>query len=395
MEQMNERKKIVVVGLGYVGLSIAVLLAKQCQVIGVDISEDKVTKINKKISPIEDRELSEFLSSGDLNITASTNLNESINSANFIIIATPTNFDSRMNTFDTNTLENIISDIVAKEPDATVVIKSTVPIGFTSEMRKKYKTNKILFSPEFLREGKALIDNLYPSRIVVGDKQEMGAEFADLLRASAHKEQVNLYLTEANEAEAIKLFSNTYLAMRVGFFNEIDNYCLATGLNSKDIINAVCADQRIGEFYNNPSFGYGGYCLPKDTKQLQSQYDNIPQNLVSGLIKSNFTRKQYIVNRIEKLKPKRVGVFRLAMKQGSDNFRESSILDIMDLLKSKNIDLLIFEPETTKENIRGVNVENSFENFTENCDLIIANRWDPLLEKVRHKVFTRDIYMRD
>lgn len=392
---MNNKNKIVVVGLGYVGLSIAALFAQKSHVIGIDICESKVDKVNKKISPIEDRELSEFLSTKDLALTASTQFHKSIKSADFIILATPTNFDPITEYFDTETLEEMISKAVAAEPDATIVIKSTVPIGFTSSMNQKYKTKQIIFSPEFLREGKALFDNLYPSRIVVGNKGQKGKDFAELLRNSAYKNDIDIYLTGSNEAESIKLFSNTYLAMRVGFFNEIDNFCLENDLNSKDIIDAVCADPRVGSTYNNPSFGYGGYCLPKDTKQLLSQFENTPESLISSIVDSNLTRKQYLAHRILKQKPRIVGIYRLAMKQGSDNFRESSILGIIEILRLNHVGMVIFEPNAHEENIDGIPIEESFENFKDRCDIIVANRWDPFLEGVRHKVFTRDIYCRD
>ena len=317
--------KIVVVGLGYVGLSNAILLAQNNEVIGVDISKKRVELLNNRVSPIIDIELTNFLKQARLNLSASTDLKKSIVSADYVLVSTPTNYDENMNFFDTSSVEEVISDVIRYEPKACVVVKSTVPVGFVDDIKTRLDTNAVLFSPEFLREGKALYDNFYPSRIIVGEKSERALQFANLMKAGAHKEDVDILFTGSREAEAIKLFSNTHLAMRVAFFNELDSYALAGKMNSREIIQGVSLDPRIGNHYNNPSFGYGGYCLPKDTKQLLANYDLVPQNLIRAIVDANYTRKEFLANEIIKRNPKVVGIYRLVMKLGSDNFRQSSI----------------------------------------------------------------------
>lgn len=387
--------KIVVVGLGYVGLSNAVLLAQHNEVIGVDISTERVEAVNARKSPIADPELTEYLSSKKLCISATTDLKAAINGANYVIVSTPTNYDAETNFFDTSTVEAVISQVIEYEPNACIVVKSTVPVGFIEHVRDRLQTNSVIFSPEFLREGKALYDNLYPSRIIVGEKSTRAAVFANLLMQSSMKSDVDLLFTDAREAEAIKLFSNTYLAMRVAFFNELDNYALANKLNSRDIIDGVKLDPRIGAHYNNPSFGYGGYCLPKDTKQLLANYEGIPQNIIEAIVTSNATRKEFLANVIVKQKPKIVGIYRLTMKAGSDNFRQSSIQGIMERLTQQGIELIVYEPELVESHFLDFRVERDLNLFVDHADLILANRMVPELQFAAEKVFTRDLFGTD
>ncbi len=384
--------KIVVVGLGYVGLSNAVLLAQHNEVVGVDISVERVDALNQRKSPIFDAELSEYLAKKELNLSASTDLNTSVTGADYVIISTPTNYDNKTNFFDTSSVEALIAQVTECEPGACIVVKSTIPVGFIQNVRERLKTDAVIFSPEFLREGKALYDNLYPSRIIVGEKSERAEVFASLLAQGALKPDVELLFTGTREAEAIKLFSNTYLAMRVAFFNELDSYALVGGMNSRDIIDGVSLDPRIGKHYNNPSFGYGGYCLPKDTKQLLANYDAVPQNIIRAIVEANSTRKDFLATVITKMQPKTVGVYRLVMKAGSDNFRQSSIQGIMKRLKDKGIEVILYEPQWDKANFFNSPVEKDFNSFKNSVDVILANRMVPELEDVSYKVFTRDLY---
>lgn len=389
---MKQNYKIVVVGLGYVGLSNAVLLAQSNEVIGVDISQERVDALNARRSPIEDAELIEYLTEKDLNLSASTDLNSSITGADYIIVCTPTNFDENTNLFDTSSVEEVITEVIKNAPSACIIVKSTVPVGFTTDLRERLKSNAIIFSPEFLREGKALYDNLYPSRIVIGEVSKRAEIFANLLKNSAKKSEISILLTGAREAEAIKLFSNTYLAMRIAFFNELDNYALNYDINCGEIIAGVSLDPRIGNYYNNPSFGYGGYCLPKDTKQLLANYDEVPQNLIKAIVASNETRKNFIVDQIMKRQPKTVGVFRLVMKAGSDNFRQSTTIDIMKELHEKKIDIILYEPKIANKNFLNTPIETDINRFKERADIIIANRVEADLEDVLEKVFSRDVF---
>ncbi|MDA9354376.1 nucleotide sugar dehydrogenase [Amylibacter sp.] len=384
--------KIVVVGLGYVGLSNAVLLAQHNEVIGVDISRERVDALNERRSPIIDAELSEYLAEKDLNLSASTDLNLSVQGADYVIISTPTNYDEKINVFDTSSVETVIAQVIANEPNACIVVKSTIPVGFIEDMRERLGTGAVIFSPEFLCEGKALHDNLYPSRIIVGEKSERAETFAKLLAEGASKPNVDILFTGAREAEAIKLFSNTYLAMRVAFFNELDSYALAGGMNSREIIDGVSLDPRIGNHYNNPSFGYGGYCLPKDTKQLLANYNAVPQNIIRAIIDANSTRKGFLADAIIMKRPSTVGVYRLTMKAGSDNFRQSSVLDIIEYLQSKGIKVIIYEPDLTAENPQFKNIEFDLETFKRKVAVILANRMSIELQDVKDKVFTRDLY---
>lgn len=384
--------KIVVVGLGYVGLSNAVLLAQHNEVIGVDISRVRVDAINERKSPLVDAELSQYLSEKNLNLSANTNLQVSLKGADFVIVSTPTNYDENTNFFDTSSVEAVISQVTELEPSACIVVKSTIPVGFIDEVRERFQTNAVIFSPEFLREGRALYDNLYPSRIIVGEHSKRARTFAQLLAEGAIKKQVDFLFTGTREAEAIKLFSNTYLAMRVAFFNELDSYALAGSLNSREIINGVSLDPRIGKHYNNPSFGYGGYCLPKDTKQLLANYDTVPQNIIRAIVDANTTRKDFLSDVIIQKKPKTVGIYRLTMKAGSDNFRQSSIQGIMKRLKGKGIDVIVYEPQLNEEHFFNSRIERDLSVFKSSSDIIVANRKVPELDDVIDKVFSRDLF---
>ena len=384
--------KIVVVGLGYVGLANAVILAQHNEVIGVDISRERADLVNKRISPIIDKELEEYLANKDLNLFATTDLNKAIIGANYVIISTPTNYDETTNFFDTSTVEAIISSVSESEPEACIVIKSTVPVGFVDYIRERLKTDAVFFSPEFLREGRALNDNLYPTRIVVGEKSKRAQLFVDLLVNGSLNPDVECLLTGTREAEAIKLFSNAYLAMRVAFFNELDTYALAEGLNALEIINGISLDPRIGAQYNNPSFGYGGYCLPKDSRQLLQNYRHIPQNIIGAIVDANSTRMDFIADEIIKLKPYNVGIYRLAMKAGSDNFRESSIMGIIGRLNSRGIPLIVYEPELNEIKIPGATILNDLIEFKKRSEIIVCNRMTCELSDVSEKVFTRDLF---
>lgn len=393
--------KITVAGTGYVGLSLAVLLSQHNDVYAIDILQSKVDMLNRKISPIQDKEISEYLSEKKLSLKATVNAEEAYSDSDFVIISTPTNYDSKLNHFDTSSVEAVLNLVEKYSTSSTVVIKSTVPVGYTKEISEKFSSLNILFAPEFLREGHALYDNLYPSRIIVGrnkdDKNlvEKAELFAELLKAGAVKKDVPVLFTDTTEAEAIKLFSNTYLALRVSYFNELDTYAEVHALNTKEIISGVCLDPRIGDGYNNPSFGYGGYCLPKDTKQLLANYHNVPQNLMSAIVASNATRKDYIAEKILEKKPETVGIYRLTMKANSDNFRQSSIQDIMKHLRGEGVNVVIFEPALDKDVFEKFSVLNDFELFKEKCDIILANRYDSVLDSVKDKVYTRDLFYRD
>ena len=387
--------KIVVVGLGYVGLSNAVLLARHNEVIGVDISQERVDALNAKHSPIIDVELSEYLAYEELNFSASTDLRHSLVGSNYVIVATPTNYDEKTNFFDTSSVEAVIAKVIQYEPNACIVVKSTVPVGFIDNLRARLVTNAVIFSPEFLREGKALYDNLFPSRIIVGEKSKRAKGFAQLLVRGALKDNINVLYTGSREAEAIKLFSNTYLAMRVAFFNELDSFALADEMDSLELIEGISLDPRIGNHYNNPSFGYGGYCLPKDTKQLLANYDAVPQNIIRAIVDANATRKDFLADQIIKKKPKLVGVYRLVMKAESDNFRQSSVQGIMKRIKAKGIKVIVYEPALKQADFFSSRVETDFGVFKKDAEIILANRMVAELEDVREKVFTRDLFGAD
>ena len=388
--------KIAVAGTGYVGLSLATLLSQNNEVIALDIIPEKVEKINKRISPIKDEYIEKYFKDKSLNLKATLDYKEAFQGAEFVIISTPTNYDEEKNFFDTSSVEDIIQKVISiNDNNITMVVKSTIPVGFIENVKRKYNINNIFFSPEFLREGKALYDNLYPSRIIVGDKSKKSKEFAKLLIDSAEKKDVETLFMNSTEAEAVKLFSNTYLALRVAYFNELDTYAITKGLNSKDIINGVCLDPRIGNHYNNPSFGYGGYCLPKDTKQLLANYKDVPQNLIEAIVNSNKTRKDFITEEILKRKPEVVGIYRLTMKAGSDNFRSSAIQDIIKNLRANNIKVIIYEPTLEQKEFNGFDVINDINQFKKCSSIILANRQENILEDVKEKVYTRDLYSRD
>ena len=389
---MTNKTKITVVGSGYVGMSLAVLLAQHNDVVVLDVDASRVEKVNNKQSTVADTEIEAFLAEKELNLTATLDKQAAFKGASFVVVATPTNYDPDTNRFDTSSVDSVASDALELNAGALVVIKSTIPVGHTKSLQEKHNTDRVIFSPEFLREGQALKDNLYPSRIIVGSQLEAGKAFADLLVKGAEKKDIETLFIRSTEAEAVKLFANTYLAMRVSFFNELDSYALAHDLDTKSIINGVCLDERIGEGYNNPSFGYGGYCLPKDTKQLLANYDQVPQTLIQAIVSSNTTRKDFIAEKILNLKPKTVGFYRLVMKEGSDNFRSSAIQGIMKRIKAKGIEVVVYEPELDSSEFFGSIVIKDLDGFKKTCDVIVANRKADCLRDVDSKCFSRDLF---
>ena len=387
--------KIAVAGTGYVGLSLATLLSQKNEVVALDILEEKVKMINNRISPINDKEIIEFFKEKKLNLRATLDYKDAFEGAKFIIISTPTNYDEEKNFFDTSSVEDIIKKVKGLGLDTTMVVKSTVPVGFIKEMKEKYQIDNIMFSPEFLREGHALYDNLYPSRIIVGEKSKRAEEFANLLKDSCYKKDVVIKYMDSTEAEAVKLFANTYLALRVTYFNELDTYAEMKNLNTKDIIDGVCLDPRIGDHYNNPSFGYGGYCLPKDTKQLLANFKDVPQNMIKAIIESNATRKKHVADMILKKNPKPVGIYRLIMKSNSDNFRASAIQSVIKHLNESNVKIIIFEPTIKEDKFENFDVIHDLNEFKKMSDVIVVNRIDNQLDDVKDILYTRDVFSRD
>lgn len=392
---MINKTKITVVGSGYVGMSVAVLLAQHNEVTVLDIDSSRVDKINSNQSTVSDAEIETFLAVEQLSLSATLDKELAYNGASFVVVATPTNYDPKNNFFDTSSVDSVVEDILETNASVVVVIKSTIPVGYTKFLQEKHGTKRIIFSPEFLREGSALKDNLFPSRIIVGDEIDESKDFADLLIQGAHKRSIKILLISSTEAEAIKLFANTYLAMRVSFFNELDTYALVHNLDAGCIINGVCLDERIGDGYNNPSFGYGGYCLPKDTKQLLANYDQVPQSLIQAIVSSNTTRKDFIAETILKFRPSVVGIYRLVMKQNSDNFRESAIQGVMKRIKAKGIEVIVYEPAFQNNKFFNSKVVSSLEDFKIKADIIIANRMSSEIDDVKEKVFTRDLFGND